>query len=45
MWTIHAMCNDNGKLVGNTGKKHICFGSDVIPGFSSSDTHVAFQMD
>lgn len=38
------MCDDNGKLAGNTGKKHIRFGSDVVPGFSSGNSHVAFQV-
>ena len=38
------MCDNNCKLTCNTGEKHICFGSDVVPVFSSGNSHVASQV-
>ena len=37
------MGNNDCELAGNPGKKNICFGG-VVSGFSSSNTHVDFQV-
>lgn len=44
LWTIHAVGNNDCKLAGNTGKEYIRFCGGVIPGFSSGNTHVYFQV-
>lgn len=38
------MGNNDCKLAGNTGKEYIRFRGDVIPGFSSGNTHVDLQV-
>lgn len=44
LWTIHAVCNDDGKLACNSGKKEICFCCPVVAGFSARNVHVDFQV-
>lgn len=38
------MGNNHCDLAGNTGKKYICFGCGVIPGFTACYTHVGFKV-
>ena len=38
------MCNDDRQLAGNPGKKNICFGCCMVPGFSPGSTHIALKM-
>ena len=38
------MCNDDRQLAGNPGKKNICLGRCMVPGFSPSSTHIDFEM-
>lgn len=44
LWTIHAVGNNDCELAGNPGKENIRFRGGMVPGFSSSNTHVDFQV-
>ena len=42
--TVHAVCNDHRDLAGNTGKEYICFGSGIVSGLTSGDTHIYLKV-
>ena len=44
LWTVHAKCNNHGKLAGNSGKKNICFRGCMVSGVLTSNAHIGFEV-
>lgn len=44
LWTTHAVCNDHSDLASNTSKEYVCLGGGMVPGLTSSDTHVYLKV-
>ncbi len=44
MTTIHCVCNDYSKLIGNIDEEYICSCGGMVSGFSSGDTHIDLEI-